>query len=202
MNRFEKLRIYLRSYALGKGWYRLVRVVEIANSVHTHTRKDGVTPEFQHQLEIAAYLITLSIATESLLIIAILHDLQEDYPEQWRIFQSELSTLLTPSEVNSLETLNKNLYDNTINYYAAVIKDMHAALVKGADRGNNIQTMAGAFSINKIREYISETETYVLPSLKEARRANPGYTQAFYNIETIIKNQIQLYKHFLDSKIT
>lgn len=200
MNRFEKLRIHLRGYALGKEWYRLVRVIEVANAVHSHTRKDGVTPEFQHQLEIASYLMTLGIASESLLIVAILHDLAEDYPDEWEVYSNEFSTLLLQTELVAIKNLNKNLFKTHSHYYSNMSNYLLSALVKGGDRINNVQTMRGAFSVEKMKSYIAESETDVLPMLKTARRQYPEHTLAFLNIETMLKNQIQIYKTFLYSE--
>jgi excinuclease ABC subunit A len=58
---FDKRLIALRYTLLGKGYTRSIKALEFARKIHCGTRKDGITPEFQHQVEIALYLTTLKI---------------------------------------------------------------------------------------------------------------------------------------------
>uniref|UniRef100_UPI0039B655B1 hypothetical protein n=1 Tax=Vibrio vulnificus TaxID=672 RepID=UPI0039B655B1 len=49
---------------------------------HTGLRKDGSTPEIQHQYEICLYLLTIlgnSPKAPEIIAAALLHDLYEDY---------------------------------------------------------------------------------------------------------------------------
>ncbi len=41
-------------------------------------------------------------------------------------------------------------------------------------------------------EYIQETETYILPALKEARRQFPKQEPAYENIQHVLVSQIEL----------
>src|SRR5277367_1472271 len=79
---YEKLRISLRYFLLGKEFYKAADALEFAGEYHTGLRKDGVTPEFQHQIEITHYLRTLLpsfLYPEETLTAALLHDVTEDY---------------------------------------------------------------------------------------------------------------------------
>jgi len=64
--------------------------------------------------------------------------------------------------------------------------------VKGADRIHNVQTMLGVFDLAKQQEYIHETEEYILPTLKEARRRFPHQEPAYENIKHMLQSQIEL----------
>jgi hypothetical protein len=52
--------------------------------------------------------------------------------------------------------------------------------------------MLGAFDLAKQQEYIQETEEYILPALKEARRRFPHQEPAYENIKHMLQSQIEL----------
>jgi hypothetical protein len=52
--------------------------------------------------------------------------------------------------------------------------------------------MVGVFTIEKQRDYIQETQDYILPALKEARRRFPRQEPAYENIKHMLKSQIEL----------
>lgn len=65
--------------------------------------------------------------------------------------------------------------------------------IKGIDRVHNLTTMLGGFKPQKRVEYIQETQEYVLPMLKQARRNFPDQECVYENLKFIIINQINLY---------
>lgn len=79
-NRYEKLSIALKYYLIGKGYNLALEALRFAKLKHDGKRKDGVTPEVQHQIEIALYLTTLKgiREEENTIIVALLHDIIED----------------------------------------------------------------------------------------------------------------------------
>src|SRR3569832_2750771 len=77
----QKVRITLRSFLLGRRFYRALEAFDYAEKLHTGTRKDGVTPSFHHQISIANYIMTLPLeddAMELAITLAFLHDTPED----------------------------------------------------------------------------------------------------------------------------
>ena len=84
---FEKLFISLRYYLIAmaktdKSYIPALNMLEFAKDVHVGVRKDGETPEFQHQLEIAHFIRTLSdnLRNPALVIgLCLGHDILEDY---------------------------------------------------------------------------------------------------------------------------
>jgi (p)ppGpp synthase/HD superfamily hydrolase len=78
---FDKLHISLRYWILGRGYNVAARAMDFAEKHHTGTRKDGVTPEFAHQVAIAHYIRTLPdlVYPEETLATIFLHDVVEDY---------------------------------------------------------------------------------------------------------------------------
>ena len=81
MTRYEKLSIALKYYLVGKKYDTALRAMTFAKNYHTGMRKDGITPEIQHQIEIALYITTLkNIRDEqNVIAVALLHDVMEDY---------------------------------------------------------------------------------------------------------------------------
>jgi hypothetical protein len=52
--------------------------------------------------------------------------------------------------------------------------------------------MLNVFSLTKQKYYIEETETLILPMLKQARRRFPDQEPAYQNIKLILNSQIEL----------
>src|SRR3990170_8235289 len=81
MNKFQKKLLTLRNQLIGARFHHALAALEFAMKYHTGTRKDGVTPEFQHQVEIALYALTLPdlMHREEVIATILLHDVREDY---------------------------------------------------------------------------------------------------------------------------
>lgn len=94
---FEKLFTSLKYYLIGKNFFTALKALQFAKKYHKGKRKDGETPEFQNQLEICHYLITLKglIDEENVIVSAILHDVMEDYDVPIEIMQKEFGEKIT-----------------------------------------------------------------------------------------------------------
>ena len=77
----SKLKLSLRYWLHGKEYFTALKAMDLANFYHDGMRKDGKTPEFHHQVSIAAYIRTLPnlLKPEATITAAFLHDLVEDY---------------------------------------------------------------------------------------------------------------------------
>ena len=69
--------------------------------------------------------------------------------------------------------------EQNIQYFEGISQDRIAAVVKLVERCNNVSTMIQVFSRERLSEYIVETETFVLPLLKEVRRTYIVETETF-----------------------
>ena len=58
-------------------------------------------------------------------------------------------------------------------YYNLLLGCREAALTKLIDRCHNVSSMAGTFSVEKLKSYIEETRHYVLPLLRKAKTVYP-----------------------------
>lgn len=187
MNEYDKLRVALRYFLLGREYYMAADALEYASTFHTGFRKDGVTPEFQHQIEIAHYIRTLLpslMFPEDTIAAVLLHDVPEDYG----VPHGEISNRFGPKVGRAVFLMDKNSNAN----FAAIGEDPIASVAKGGDRVHNLQTMVGVFTREKQLKYIAEAQDKFLPMLKTARRMFPKQELAYENIKHVMSSQIEL----------
>lgn len=200
VSRFSKLYIALKFRLKGLGFYEAMDALELAKDIHDGLRKDGKTPEFQHQLSIAHHAMTLKGVDdlESLIIEILLHDTDEDYPH--RIPTGRLDRF-KPHVRYGIRLLNKHTHASLEDYFTELAGDMIASMAKGLDRVNNFQTMiSGGFSHEKQKKYCHEVITYFLPMLKQARKNFPRQMDAYYQIEFMLKSQLELIQLYISLK--
>lgn len=195
---FKKIDIALRFYLTGAHMNKALSAYNFAKQYHSSVRKDGVTPEFQHQVEIALYLSTLKglYNEEYAIMIALLHDVVEDNPE---VSYDDIEEKFGKKVVHGIKLISKKhlgikTYNDVSEYYDRMAEYPEVALVKGVDRIHNLQSMNGVFSFEKQETYVEEAEKYFLPMLKKAANNDPRLFMAFMNVRTMMKNQISLIK--------
>ena len=187
MNQYDKLRISLRYFLLGHEYYMAADALEYAAKFHTGFRKDGVTPEFQHQIEIAHYIRTLLpslMFPEDTIAAVLLHDVPEDYG----VPHAEIANRFGSKVGRAVFLMDKNSNAN----FALIGEDPIASVAKGGDRTHNLQTMVGVFTREKQLKYIAEAQEKFLPMLKTARRLFPKQELAYENIKHVMTSQIEL----------
>jgi (p)ppGpp synthase/HD superfamily hydrolase len=195
---FTKRRIALTHYLAGRGYYMALRAMAYVEKIATGVRKDGLTPEFQHMLEIALHVITLRDVAfeEETIAVALLHDVMEDYG----IRHHELEKRFGARVADAVEKISK-IVNGVKKPYDIYFADMGAcpiaSLVKGCDRAHNFQSMPTVFKAEKQAEYVAEGETWFLPMLKEAQRNFPEQFMAYQNVRHHLKSQMALIKHSL-----
>jgi (p)ppGpp synthase/HD superfamily hydrolase len=191
----------MRSWLLGKEYFKAVEALEFASKYHTGIRKDGVTPEFHHQISIAHYLRTLPRLRdqEKVLIVAFLHDVVEDFGVSPEVISAKFGEGVSIA-VMLLSKKIKEEKKSIPNYYSAMRANHIASIVKGGDRIHNFQTCSGVFTLEKQEKYITETEEYILPMLKESRNNFPDQELAYENIKHALKGQIELIKIAIDAQ--
>lgn len=193
---YEKSFTSLRHWLLGKEYYMPAEALQFARDWHTGKRKDGFTPEDDHQLQVTQYIRTLQsllIFPQESIAAALLHDTVEDKP----VSIDEIRRLFGDRVANSVWLLSKvrnGARRSDEEYYAGMADDPIASVVKGADRIHNSQTMVGVFTRVKQQEYMEETEKFLLPMLKKARRKFPQQHSVYMNTRLILVSQIKLIK--------
>lgn len=193
-----KERIALRHWLLGREWYTAAEAMTYAEGFHNGLRKDGVTPEFNHQIQIALYLTSLTPHLrypEATITTAFLHDVCEDYDVEF----SEITALFgaqVGEATHALTKVHKGAKRTPEDVMAAQESCPIASVVKGADRIHNQSTLAGVFGNTKILGYVTETEDFILPMLKTARRAFASQDGAYQNERVVLRTQNSTLRHF------
>ena len=126
------------------------------------------------------------IEEDAILAVSLLHDVcnktgvdPDELPFSKTVRHSVM--LLTKYKDPALTKEEQN-----IQYFDGISQDRIAAVVKLVERCNNVSTMIQVFSRERLSEYIVETETFVLPLLKEVRRTWPEYG----NLTHLVKIQM------------
>lgn len=201
---YSKLEHALKYYLVGAKFHLALKAFNFAKQHHGGLRKDGVTPEFQHQLEIALYVTTLKGIPneEELIFYALMHDVLEDNSS---ITIDDLLNELFPKHwVENLLLISKKYRgQKTVSdldaYFYNMIECPSIILVKGIDRINNLQTMGGVFTIEKQLAYVTEVRTYFLPTLKIGAAKAPELFPAFMNVRTVLKCQVGLIEQVIEA---
>jgi len=189
MDKYDKLRVSMKYYLTGRRYYTALRAYEFGREFHQNLRKDKKTPEYQHQLEIAHFLRLFDDGPhfEPVLSATFLHDIREDF----QISKEEITEKFGLEAYEIIWFMTKKYRKDKITneeYYRLISDNTYAALLKGADRINNIKSMEGAFSVEKKLSYIEETEKYVIPMLKKARIKHPEHETKFEHIKFILES--------------
>lgn len=195
MATFDEDKLFIRGWLAGAGMHRALRAVELGVEWHDGTRKDGVTPEFSHQLWQIQYVRTLADIRdlETVIITIALHDLPEDRRYDIKWLRGEFGDMAGNSvEAMSKKYFGKNVEKSPEHYYYQLALDEHASVAKGADRVHNQASMPGVFTLAKMQEFMIETEQYVLPMLKQARKNFPHQGTVYSGMRTRLNEQIHL----------
>lgn len=202
LERHNKRKLALRYWLQGRQFYKALDALDLAFEHHVNLRKDGVTPEIDHQIMIAHHVRTLPdlIDMESTLVVALLHDTPEDYDVKPELIEDRYGKDIRIS----LELLNK--YDefgrekNPESLLEALAYDQYASIVKPIDRSYNMGSMVGVFTKEKQRRYIDDGEKYV-KMMKDARRRFARQETAYENIKHFLTMQISLLRLTLGEDI-
>jgi len=202
-NRYERLSIALKYFLLGKGYNLALEALQFAKQKHDGFRKDGITPEFCHQVEIALYLTTLKgiREEENTLIVALLHDIIEDTDTNRETIEARFGKSIADSVWAISKKVNgtaKYAHENAdLVYYDDCANDLRASIVKAADRIHNVNSMAGVFSTEKQVSYVNEVEHFFLPMIKKAEGLFPDQFFAYINAKHMLKSQVALVRNAL-----
>lgn len=192
--RLQKGIVSIRFWLLGRGYHDALRAMEFAALYHTGLRKDGVTPEFEHQISAVHFTRTLDSALlkpQETYTVLFLHDITEDKDVSLDAIKRMYGEHIAHS-VWLMDRKSGGAKKELKYYYEHLADDPVASIGKGADRIHNLQTIPDVFTHEGQKWYIEETETYILPMLKRARRHFPRQEPAYENIKHALLSQIEL----------
>jgi hypothetical protein len=70
-------------------------------------------------------------------------------------------------------------------------------VVKLADRVNNVGSMVGVFTTEKMQKYVDEVNTFFRPLIRAARRNFPEQEAVYENMKLTLLGQINLIEYIL-----
>jgi (p)ppGpp synthase/HD superfamily hydrolase len=191
---YTKQKIVLRAWLQGRGYFRALKAMDLAEKTHTGKRKDG-SPEFSHQVSQALYAITLIdyfLYPEETICTIFLHDTVEDYDVTEEQIK-ELCGEMVAKAVIKMSKVVKGVKIPDEIYYPNMDDCPIVTLAKPIDRFHNVMSMLGGFKPEKQVSYVEETVEKVMPRLKNGRRRFPEQTAAYENIKLVLIVQLRLY---------
>lgn len=203
MEKFMKLKLVSRYWLHGIAqtepkYYAVIRAAEVGAKFHSGTRKNGL-PEFIHQLEIFSHLRTLHNHLQFPILTyqaAFLHDIMEDYNVSHADISAEFGTELADI-VERLSKVIGGVRKSDVDYFNEVALCPIASVVKLADRVNNVGSMVGVFTAEKMQKYVDEVNTFFRPLIRSSRRNFPEQEAVYENMKLTLLGQITLIEHIL-----
>lgn len=187
----QKQKNYFEGYFTGMDMVLSIKAMHLVLKYHKGTRKDGKTPEASHLFEVAGSILANlegKVSTEELDIIVsagFLHDLPEDYGKEYSFqhliqdFGEDIYRVVVP--VTKPDDFKKIETDYRI-YYENISQDFRSIIVKGYDRCHNLSTTYNVFTTKRIKEYIEEVNTFLLPMIKKGEQDYPKMKFIFLDL--------------------
>ena len=169
----EKMFTYLRGYAFGAGMKETLKALSFAPEKHQGQFRKSGEPYISHPLTMACNAVSMGIKEDTVVATILLHDVCEDCG----ISPDELPVSDTVKHAVDLMTFrvvegeSKDIAKN--RYYNMLMQSREACMTKLIDRCHNVSSMAGTFSVEKLKSYIEETRQYVLPLLRKVKNEYP-----------------------------
>lgn len=198
--RYDKVFVYLKKEFEQDGFKNALKAMDRASKYHCGLRKNNA-PEFSHQIEICLFLTTIpQLPAKEFLddfyTAALLHDIIEDYNLSYELIENEYSPYVA-NLVSLLSKVENGIKKTNDEYFAGLSTNIHAILIKLADRFHNLSTMHNGFTIEKQKQYINEVKEYFYPLVKGALANYPNYNKSLY----LMKNNIEVLYHTIQSSI-
>lgn len=150
-----------------------------------------------HPLLMACHAHALGIDDDAILAAILLHDVVEDTDVSIAElpFSEEIKSIVSLVTFTVPEGMVKA--DAKKLYYEKIKENGKACVIKVIDRCNNVSTMAGSFSKEKLFEYIDETENYILPVLDVLKNKYPEYSDATFLIKYQLLSLVETIKYLI-----
>ncbi len=196
----ENMFTRVKAFSLSENLTETYRALQYMRERHEgQFRKQGKFTAAQvkyinHPLLMACQARALGVRDDALLAAILLHDVVEDtgVSSAQLPFSDEVREIVELVTFSVPEGLSKQQAKET--YYAKIQGNGKACLLKVIDRCNNVSTMAGSFSREKLAAYIEETETFILPLLKVLKEQYPQYSDMVFLVKYQILSVLETVK--------
>ena len=169
----EKMYTYLRGYASALDMKDTLKALSFAREKHKDQFRKSGEPYIVHPLTMACNAVSLGIKEDAVIVTILLHDVCEDCGVS--VGELPVSDIVRHAvdlmTFRVMEGETKEIAKN--RYYNLLVQCREAAITKLVDRCHNVSSMAGTFSVEKLKSYIEETRHYVLPLLRKVKNQYP-----------------------------
>ena len=156
-------------------YYNSLVALPYGNLMHKDQKRKGGDPYYIHPLTMAHGAFNLDLQSDEMIAAILLHDVLEDCNQK----REELPVDENIREIVSLLTFVRNpdqtKEQDLFQYYSKIKYNFFATFAKFLDRRHNLSTMRGAFSFEKMGNYLIETMQFIYPLLEEAESRYPKY---------------------------
>ena len=180
----DKMFTYMKGYINGKGWKESAKALQFARRLHAGQKRKGGDPYIAHPLTMACHAVSIGIDNDVIIAAILLHDVVEDC----NVKVDEIPCSDEVRQAVYLLSFRKPANKDEVNtakqmYYNAIRENPYATIAKIFDRCHNVSTMGGVFSREKLREYIDETRTFVVPLISHAKEMYPEYQSQLFDLK-------------------
>ena len=204
----EKMFTYLRGYASGAGMKETLKALAFAREKHSGQFRKSGEPYIIHPLTMACNAVSMGIKEDSVVATILLHDVCEDCDV--RVEDLPVSdTVKHAVDLMTFRVMDGETKEIAKNrYYNMLVQSREACMTKLIDRCHNVSSMAGTFSVEKLKAYIEETRQYVLPLLRKVKNKYPEDANVLfvlkYHIVSVVDSidaTIQVFEAEYDKKV-
>ena len=179
----DKMYTYIRGFATALRMEQTLKALTFSREKHQGQLRKSGEPYIVHPLTMACDAMSMGIKDDNIIATILLHDVCED-----------CGVSLQELPVNDVVRKGVQLMTFTVldgetkeiaktRYYNMLIQSKEAVITKLIDRCHNVSSMAGTFSIEKLKSYIDETRTYVLPLLRQAKDHYPEESDRLFTLK-------------------
>ena len=179
----DKMYTYIRGFTTALRMEQTLKALTFSREKHQGQLRKSGEPYIVHPLTMACDAMSMGIKDDNIIATILLHDVCED-----------CGVSLQELPVNDIVRRGVQLMTFTVldgetkeiaktRYYNMLIQSKEAVITKLIDRCHNVSSMAGTFSIEKLKSYIDETRTYVLPLLRQAKDHFPEESDRLFTLK-------------------
>ena len=201
----ERTYTFLRASFLAAGMTQALEALKFAREKHLGQFRKIKTgekiPYIIHPLTLCGHAWALGLRDEDLLSALLLHDVVEDTgtrPEELPVSERAREAVKLVSYNTYYDPKKEPEGKKRIlqEYYAGIMENPMACMIKCIDRCNNLSTMASGFTREKMAEYVNGTEEHILPMLA-VLKAVPEYNSAAWLLKYQITALLETFKWLL-----
>lgn len=171
------------------------RAVDFAEHCHEGQKRVSGANYIVHPVSVCRILLHLGISDDDILASAILHDVMEDKD----VGGGELHKMFGDTVTNLVELNTRRKGESFEESCRRTSQDIRAVMSKAADRTHNLSDVIRVFSHERLRRYITETESCILPMIRKAVASGTRYEKPLRAMQQYIEMQVKEAKDYLQS---